>query len=155
MQDEREVRAEPLTRAARRRAAVPGTRRAASRRRRGRRRVLTIAVAALVLAGGAAALWSGTVPSPLQLVGLSAPGGSGTADPAGPTSDEPVTDPPAPASADERLLSTVDQCWALARGELAPGSASYQLLVASAGGSDLEAWCADLTGAPARTAAAS
>ncbi len=137
------------------------TRRAAASRRGRRRRALTVVVAVvLAVAGGVAAVWSGVLPDRLQAVGFGLPGASAATAPVDPApsatpSEDPSDPAPVPASADERLLSTVDQCWALARGELAPTSASYRALVASAGGSDLQAWCADLTGAPAHTAAAS
>ncbi len=125
--------------------------------------MLTVLVAVvLAVGGGVAAVWSGVLPDQLQAIGLGVSGASAATAPVDsetpstpPATDAPAADAPAPASADERLLSTVDRCWALARGELASDSASYRALVASAGGSDLQAWCADLTGVPAHTAAAS
>ncbi|MGG5258903.1 hypothetical protein [Phycicoccus avicenniae] len=144
-------------------------RRASELALRGRRRRRTagtlVAAATLALAGIGGATWAGLVPADLgsaamRLVGADAPG-AGTArsaettDPAPasvtPSAPSAAASAPAAETADERLLSTVDHCRALSRGELDVSSAGYRSLVVSAGSADLDAWCADLTGDAART----
>ncbi len=130
-------------------------RREAHRARRGHRRRTAGAiavVAVLGLGGTAAVAWAGLLPGEVERL---------VAQVAGPQEVSPPVAEPAPVvaaspsvslteSADERLLSTVDLCRSLSRGELDPASASYRTLVTAAGAADLDAWCADLTGDAAR-----
>ncbi len=131
-------------------------RREAHRAQRGHRRRTAGAiavVAVLGLGGTAAVAWAGLLPGGVERL-VSQVAGT-------PKQETPQVAEPAPAvaaspsvsrteSADERLLSTVDLCRSLSRGELDATSASYRTLVTAAGAADLDAWCADLTGDAAR-----
>lgn len=131
-------------------------RRAADRAERGRRRrtVGAVAVVAVLGLGGTAAVaWAGLLPGDVEqlvhrVAGAPAEVAPTAVDPAPVVSATPSAS--LTETADERLLSTVDLCRSLSRGELDPASASYRTLVNAAGAADLDAWCADLTGDAAR-----
>lgn len=131
-------------------------RRQADRAQRGHRRrtVGAIAVVAVLGLGGTAAVaWAGLLPGEVERLVMQV---AGSPQQVAPQAAEPapvvVTSPSVSLteSADERLLSTVDLCRSLSRGELDATSASYRTLVTAAGAADLDAWCADLTGDAAR-----
>ncbi|MBM6399287.1 hypothetical protein [Phycicoccus sonneratiae] len=131
-------------------------RRVADRARRGRRRRTAAAVAVVAVlgvAGCGAVAWAGMLPGDVEQLVLRVAGSPEEVAPAAADPAPTVAVTPSASlteTADERLLSTVDLCGALSRGELDPTSASYRTLVVAAGSADLDAWCADLTGDAAR-----
>jgi hypothetical protein len=131
-------------------------RREAHRARRGHRRRTAGAiavVAVLGLGGTAAVAWAGLLPGEVEQLVLQVAGSPEEVTPQAADPAPTVATTPSASlteSADERLLSTVDLCRSLSRGELDPSSASYRTLVNAAGAADLDAWCADLTGDAAR-----